>query len=890
MDDKEPQEDGPSNGSGGTEDAGKGGEMEHVIPLSGMYEEWFLDYASYVILERAVPLMDDGLKPVQRRILHAMRTMDDGRYNKVANIIGESMKYHPHGDASIGDALVQLGQKGLLIDTQGNWGNVLTGDSAAAPRYIEARLSEFAKEVSFNKKITDWQLSYDGRNHEPIALPVKFPLLLAQGVEGIAVGLACRILPHNFNELLDASIDILKGKTPELVPDFPAGGMIEVDQYNDGKRGGKVRIRARIQKDDDEKALTITEIPYGTTTSSLIDSIVKANEKGKIKIRKVEDNTAEEVEVKVHLPSGVSPDKTIDALYAFTDCEDTLHPNATVIDQGRPRFLGVSEILQRSSERTQELLRQELNIRKEELEEQWHFSSLEKIFIEERIYRQIEECETWEAVIQTIWDGMRPFENRLKRTITENDILRLTEIRIKRISKYDSFQAEEKIKELENAIAELEAKLANITEYAIEHFQHLKKKYGKGRGRKSEIRQFESIEAHKVTVANKKLYANWKEGFIGHGMKREGEYVCDCSDIDNIIVFREDGIMLVTQVDSKKFVGKNIRYVSVWKRNDERTIYHLVYEDGKDGPVRIKRFNVPRVTRDREYDLTKGKKGSKLLYFSENPNGRTETLEVALKPKPRLKKLKFQIDLGDYDIKSRGSQGNILTKHAVSKIEQKDVGTSTLDARKIWFDPSVFRLNVEERGEYLGTFGGDDKILTLTHSGYYQLLDHDLNTHFDEDLLHIEKWDPKRVISLIHYDGEKKEYRIKRFEAEEVAKRTPVLTEHEDSRIVFASSMEAPVIKVSYDGRSSSREAEEFALEELVGVKGLKAKGNLFARDPINKVELIDYREPTSDEVGEEQEGAGASATSDAEDEGKGSEDDEGEDGQEQMRLDLGGE
>ncbi len=865
--------------------ASRGGEMEHVIPLSGMYQEWFLDYASYVILERAVPLMDDGLKPVQRRILHAMRTMDDGRYNKVANIIGESMKYHPHGDASIGDALVQLGQKGLLIDPQGNWGNVLTGDSAAAPRYIEARLSEFAKEVCFNKKITEWQLSYDGRNYEPIALPVKFPLLLAQGVEGIAVGLACRILPHNFNELLDASIDILQGKKPELVPDLPAGGLIEVDQYNDGKRGGKIRIRARIQKDDDEKALTITEIPYGTTTSSLIDSIVKANDKGKIKIRKVEDNTAEEVEIKVHLPSGVSPDKTIDALYAFTDCEDTLHPNATVIDEGRPRFLGVSEILQRSTERTQELLRQELEIRKDELEEQWHFSSLEKIFIEERIYRRIEECETWEAVLQTIWDGMRPFEKRLKRPISDNDILRLTEIRIKRISKYDSFQAEEKIKELENAIAELEEKLANITEYTIEHFRHLKKKYGKGRGRKSEIRQFESIEAHKVTVANKKLYANWKEGFIGHGLKREGEYVCDCSDIDNIIVFRDDGTMMVTQVDSKKFVGKNIRHASVWKRSDERTIYHMVYIDGKDGPVRIKRFNVPRVTRDREYDLTKGKKGSKILYFTENPNGRTETLEVILKPKPRLKKLKFLVDLGEYSIKSRNAQGNILTKHAVSRIEQKDVGSSTLGSRKIWFDPSVFRLNVDERGEYLGTFGGDDKILTLTHSGHYQLLDHDLNTHFDEDLLHIEKWEPERVISLVHFDGEKKEYRVKRFQAEEVVKRTPVVTDHPDSRILFATSMKAPVIKVNYDGRSSDREAEEFSLEELVGIKGMKAKGNLLGRDPISKIELIDYQEPApqDEKEGDDQ------GSSDSEGEGNNA-DDDGEEGEEQMRLDLGSE
>ncbi len=858
----EEEENGKEEGYTPDPEGGQGDDMEHVVPVSGMYQDWFLDYASYVILERAVPLIDDGLKPVQRRILHAMRTMDDGRFNKVANIIGESMKYHPHGDASIGEALVQLGQKELLIETQGNWGNILTGDSAAAPRYIEARLSEFAKEVVFNKKTTQWQLSYDGRNYEPIALPVKFPLLLAQGVEGIAVGLACKILPHNFNELLDGSIQLLKGKTPELYPDFPSGGLVEVDQYNDGMRGGRVRVRARIQKDEDRN-LTISEIPYGTTTSSLIDSIVKANEKGKIKIKKVEDNTAEHVEVKVHLASGVSPDKTIDALFAFTDCEISISPNATVIDEDKPKFLGVSEILERSTERTVGLLRQELEIRKEELEAEWHFASLERIFIEERIYRDIEGCETWDAVLEAIWEGLKPHVEKLKREVTEEDIVRLTEIRIKRISKFDIDKANERIEELEGEIEAVQKKLDNLTQHAIEYFQELKKKYGKGRERRSEIRQFDTIEANKVTVANKKLYVNWKEGFVGYGMKKEGEYLLDCSDIDDLIVFRKDGTMLVTQVDSKKFVGKELLHVGIWKRGDDRTIHHLVYVDGKDGPVRAKRFNVPRVTRDREYDLTRGNKGSRVLYYSENPNGRTEVLQVALKPKPRLKKLKFEVDMGEYAIKSRSAQGNILTKHAVARIEQKEVGSSTLDARKIWFDPSIMRLNVEERGDYLGEFKGNEKILVLTRAGYYQTLEQDLNTHFDEDLLHIEKFVPGKVITLVHYDGNKGEYRVKRFEAEEVSKKTLLVTDHEASCIAFVTSKSAPVLQVSYDGRGSDREDEEFVIEELIGVKGMKAKGNLFSKDPIKKVELVRYQEEeASDGEGANEEEGGSEENS----------------------------
>ncbi len=842
------QTSGPGNNATGDDGNPYGGDMENILPVSGMYEEWFLDYASYVILERAVPLMDDGLKPVQRRILHAMKTMDDGRFNKVANIIGESMKYHPHGDASIGEALVQLGQKGLLIETQGNWGNIITGDTAAAPRYIEARLSKFAHDVVFNDKITDWQLSYDGRNKEPIALPVKFPLLLAQGVEGIAVGLACKVLPHNFNEIIDGAVRILRGKNAELYPDFPTGGLADFSQYNDGKRGGRVRLRARIEKEDN-KTLLITEIPYGTTTSSLIDSIIRANEKGKIKVRHVEDNTSEHAEIRIHLPSGTSPDKTIDALFAFSDCELSISPNATVIQENKPRFLGVSELLRESVEHTVALLKQELSVKKSELEEKWHFASLEKIFIEHRIYRDIEDCETWESVLGTIDAGLKPHVQKLKRAITRDDLIYLTEIRIKRISRYDSYKADERIRELENGIADLEHKLDHLTDHAIAYFKDLKKKYGKGRERKTEIRTFDTIEATKVTIANKKLYVDRQDGFIGWGMKK-AEYVCDCADIDNIIVFREDGTMLVTPVESKKFVGKGICHAGVWKRGDKRTIYHMVYRDGKNGPVRAKRFYVDAVKRDKNYDLTRGNKGSKLLYITSNPNGRREVIRVVLQQQKRLKKGKFDVDLSDIPIRSRGAQGNILSKKAVQRIEQLEVGESTLGGRKIWYDDAVNRLNVDERGTYLGEFSGEDKILTITQDGDYKLNDYALSTHFDDNIVQIEKWEPDRPVSAVYYDGEKGVYRVKRFYPEQTQKKTRFITEHSKSFLEIVSTAHEPRVRVTFDKKDKPE--ADILLSEVVGIKGVKAKGNKLTDGGINRVDPID---PLPEEENDDQEG-----------------------------------
>ena len=667
---------------------------EHkTIHLSGMYKNWFLDYASYVILERAVPDVQDGLKPVQRRILHAMKDLDDGRYNKVANIIGHTMQYHPHGDASIGDALVQLGQKDLLIDTQGNWGNILTGDSSAASRYIEARLSKFALDVVFNPKTTSWKSSYDGRKKEPIALPVKFPLLLAQGGEGIAVGLASKILPHNFIELINGSINILQGKDFDLYPDFPTGGFADVSKYNDGIRGGKVRVRAKIQQHD-KRNLVISEVPYGNTTSSLIDSIVAANDKGKIKIKKIDDNTAEHVEILVHLAANVSPDQTIDALYAFTNCEVSISPNICVIDNGRPRFIGAKEVLRISTENTVELLKKELEIRRDELLEQWHFSSLEKIFIEKRIYRKIEECETWEAVIQTIDKGLKPYKKLFNREIIKDDIVRLTEIKIKRISKYNSFKADEIIEQIELEIDEVNNHLAHLVDYAINYYRQIRKKYGKGKERKTEIRSFDTIEATRVAAATQRLYVNREEGFAGTSLRRD-EFVCECSDIDDIIVFRSNGTYLVTKVSAKTFIGHNILHIDVFKRNDDRTIYNAIYRDGRRGAVRVKRFAVTGITRDKEYDLTKGTDGSRVLYFTVNPNGEAEVVKVFLSPKPKLKKLSFEFDFSELDIKGRGAQGNILSKKAVKKIVKREEGVSTLGARDIWFDDTVKRLNTE---------------------------------------------------------------------------------------------------------------------------------------------------------------------------------------------------
>ncbi|MDZ7741263.1 MAG: DNA gyrase/topoisomerase IV subunit A [Bacteroidota bacterium] len=747
------------------EDSASQGEMYQTLKLSGMYENWFLDYASYVILERAVPDVIDGLKPVQRRILHAMKDLDDGRYNKVANIIGHTMKYHPHGDASIGDALVQLGQKEILIDAQGNWGNVLTGDSAAAPRYIEARLSKFALEVVFNAKTTNWKTSYDGRNREPVTLPVKFPLLLAQGVEGIAVGLASKILPHNFLELIDASILYLQGKEFELLPDFLTGGMGDFSKYSDGLRGARIRLRARINKVDN-KTLSITEIPYGTTTSSLIESIIAANEKGKIKVKKIDDNTAENVEINIHLNQGVSPDQTIDALYAFTNCEVSISPNCCVIYDGKPQFIGVSEILKISTDNTLSLLKKELEIRNSELEEEWHFLSLEQIFIEERIYRRIEKSTTWEEVIETIDKGLDPFKDKFKREITREDIIKLTEIRIKRISKYSSDKTEQQIEAIEGEILEVKNHLDNLVDFTINYFRQIKKKYGQGRERRTEIRSFDTIEATMVAAATQKLYVNREDGFAGTSLKKD-EYVCDCSDIDDLIVFREDGTCIVTKVAPKTFVGKNVIHIDVFKRNDDRTIYNMIYRDGFRGNAYVKRFPVLGVTRDKEYDLGRGSKGTKVLYFTANPNGEAEVLKIYHRPKPKLRKLSFEYNFSELDIKSRGAKGNILTRHSIRDIVKKEEGVSTLGAIDIWYDETVKRLNTDERGQYLGAFRGQDKILTVMKSGYLKLTNYDVSTHFDEGMIMIQKFDPGKVISVVYFEGEQQKYYVKRFQLEE---------------------------------------------------------------------------------------------------------------------------
>ncbi len=840
--------------SGNTaDDSAEGDTGAKITQLSGLYENWFLEYASYVILERAVPYVEDGLKPVQRRILHSMWDLDDGRYNKVANIIGHTMKYHPHGDASIGDALVQLGQKDLLIDCQGNWGNIFTGDRAAAPRYIEARLSKFALEVVFNPKTTTWLASYDGRNKEPETLPIKFPLLLAQGVEGIAVGLACKVLPHNFIELIDASIDILKGRKVEIYPDFPTGGMADASKYNDGLRGGKVRVRARINKLD-KNTLVITDIPFGTTTGSLIDSILNANDKGKIKIRKVEDNTAEFVEILVHLAAGISPDKTIDALYATTDCEISISPNTCVIENDKPRFLGVTEILKLSTENTLNLLKRELEIRLNELEEDWHFSSLEKIFIEKRIYRDIEEETTWEGVLAAIDKGLSKYKKLFKREITTEDIVRLTEIRIKRISKFDSFKADEAIKGLENEIAEVKNQLDNLVEYAVDWFKNLKKKYGKGRERKTELRQFDNIDAAAVVVNNVKLYVNREEGFAGFGLKKD-EFVCDCSDIDDIIVFRRDGTMQVTKIADKVFVGKDILHIGVFKKNDERTIYNMVYADGPKGNIMIKRFAVTGVTRDKEYDLTKGTKGSQILYFTANPNGEAEVITVTHKPIAKLKKLAFPFDFSTLAIKGRSAQGNILTRYPVKKIEQKEAGTSTLSARQIWFDDTVWRLNADGRGRLLGSFAATDKIFIVNKDGEYYFTNFDLTNHYDDDLLVIEKYDPKRIMTAVYYDAEDGYTYIKRFLPEPTEKRMLFISEAEGSQLILLQTATFPRLELKFaKEKGKERDNEEIDVNEFIAVKGFKAKGKRLSQHKINKViELEPLPEPEPEIVEEPQ-------------------------------------
>lgn len=824
---------------------------ETITKVTGMYKEWFLDYASYVILERAVPAIEDGFKPVQRRIMHSMKELDDGRYNKVANVVGHTMQYHPHGDASIGDAMVQMGQKELLIDTQGNWGNILTGDGAAASRYIEARLSKFALEVLYSPKITDWQLSYDGRKNEPINLPVKFPLLLAQGAEGIAVGLSTKLLPHNFNELIDASIKHLKGKSFKLYPDFPTKGIADVSNYNDGLRGGRVRVRAKISQLD-KTTLLISEIPFSTNTTSLIDSIIKANEKGKIKIKKIEDNTAAEVEILVHLPNGVSSDKTIDALYAFTNCEVSIAPLGCVIEDNKPVFIGVSDILRRSTDRTVELLRKELEIELHELQEQWHFLSLERIFIEKRIYHDIEEEETWDGVIKAIYNGLKPYIKHLKRAVTEEDIVRLTEIRIKKISKYDLDKAQQKLEALEGDIEQVKHHLAHIIEFSIDYFAKLKEKYGKGRERQTELRNFDTIEATKVVLRNTKLYVNRVEGFIGTSLRKD-EYVTDCSDIDDIIVFMRNGEMMVTKVDDKKFVGKDIIHVAVFNKGDKRTIYNLIYRDGKSGTSYIKRFNVSSITRDRNYDLTQGKKGSQILYFSANPNGEAEVVSIFLRNLTKIRKLKFDIDFSEINIRSRSAKGNQVTKYPIKKIELKEKGVSTLKPRKIWFDDTVNRLNVDERGELLGEFKPEDKLLIITQSGKVKTITPELTTHFDEDMIVLEKWLPEKPISAIYYEGEKGRYYVKRFVVEHENKEELFISEHPHTRLEIVSTDYIPRAEVIFAKvKGVQKEDLEINLEEFIAVKGIKALGNQLTADKVKHINLLEpvpYEPPQPENI-----------------------------------------
>jgi topoisomerase-4 subunit A len=822
--------------------------QETITRVTGMYKEWFLDYASYVILERAVPGIDDGFKPVQRRIMQSMKDLDDGRYNKVANIVGHTMQYHPHGDASIGDAMVQLGQKELLIDMQGNWGNTLTGDRAAAARYIEARLSKFALDVVFNPKTTEWKMSYDGRRKEPVDLPVKFPLLLAQGAEGIAVGLSTKVLPHNFNELIDASIKILKGRNFTIVPDFLNGGIVDVSNYNDGKRGGKVRVRAKVSQYD-KKTLVVTEIPFGTTTTSLIDSIIKANDKGKIKIKKIEDNTAASVEVLIHLPSGISPDKTIDALYAFTNCENSISPLGCIIENNKPIFIGVSEILKHSTQHTVDLLKQELEIQLDELEEQWHFASLERIFIENRIYRDIEEVETWEGVIKAIDDGLKPFTKNLKRTVTEEDIVRLTEIRIKKISKFDIDKAKQHIESLEEKIAEVKHHLDNLIDYAIDYFKNLKKKYGKGKERKTEIRAFEDIVASKVVIRNTKLYVNREEGFIGTSLKRD-EYVADCSDIDDIITFRKDGKMMITKVDSKTFVGKDIIHVAIFKKSDKRTVYNLIYRDGKKGASLMKRFNVTGVSRDKEYDLTAGNKDSSVHYFSANPNGEAEIVTINLRAVAGIKKLKWDLDFSELLIKGRGTKGNRLTKYSVRKVELKEKGISTLKPRKIWFDDTVQRLNVDDRGELLGEFTAKDRLLVISKKGMLKTITPELTTHFGDDMIVLEKWIPNKPISAIYFDGEKERTYIKRFMIDNPNKEEVFISEHVKSQLELVSTDYRPMAEIIFSKRSL--ENMEVNLEEFIAIKGIKSLGNQLTSEKVKQANLLEplpYEEPEIEDV-----------------------------------------
>ena len=822
--------------------------LENVITrVAGMYKDWFLEYASYVILERAVPSIEDGFKPVQRRIMQSMKDLDDGRYNKVANIVGHTMQYHPHGDASIADAMVQIGQKDLLIDTQGNWGNILTGDRAAASRYIEARLSKFALDIVFNPKITNWQSSYDGRRKEPVNLPVKFPLLLVQGAEGIAVGLSTKILSHNFIELVEASISYLKQNRFALLPDFITWGIADFTNYNDGKRGGKVRIRAKISVMD-KTTLLISEIPFGTSTTSLIDSILKANDKGKIKIKKIDDNTASKVEILVYIPNGISPDKTIDALYAFTNCEISISPLTCIIQENKPVFLGVSDILRISTDNTVELLKKELKIKLGELEDQWHNASLERIFIENKIYRDIEDKTTWEGVLSAIDQGLKPYVKGLKREVVDDDLVRLTEIKIKRISKFDIDKANEKILNVEAQIKEVKSHLDDIINYSIAYFQRLKKDYSKNRERKTEIRIFDDVDAKKVVIRNTKLYVNRVEGFVGTSMRKD-EYVCDCSDIDDIIVFTENGKMIITKVDTKTFIDKNIIHVAVFKKKDKRTIYNMIYRDGDKGYCYLKRFPVYGITRDKPYSLIRSKKEGVVKYFSANPNGEAEKVTISLRKNPKLKKLKWDVDFSDYMIKGRMTRGNQITKRNVKRIELKEKGISTLKPRKIWFDDTVQRLNVDGRGDLLGEFRGEDKILVVLQNGSLKIIDPDMSTHFNDDMIVLEKWIPKKPLSVVYFDGKKQRFFVKRFLVENENKHEKFITEHKDSFLELISTDWKPVIEVVFNKiRNKPQKPNQIIeLEQFISIKGIKAIGNQLSSEKIkqiNVLEAIEYEPP----------------------------------------------
>ncbi len=836
---------------------GQGGDV-HSIALDGLYQNWFLDYASYVILERAVPRIEDGFKPVQRRIMHSLKEMDDGRFNKVANVIGNTMQYHPHGDAAIGEAIVNIGQKDLLIETQGNWGDIRTGDSAAAPRYIEARLSKFALEVVYNPQTTEWQLSYDGRKKEPVTLPVKFPLLLAQGVEGIAVGLSTKILPHNFGELIKASIDVLKGKNPKIYPDFPTGGIADFTEYNQGLRGGKVKVRAKIEIAD-KKTLVIKEIPYSTTTTSLMESIVKASEKGQIKVKQVVDNTARDVEILIHLQSGQSPEIAMEALYAFTDCQISISPNACVIVEDKPQFMAVNQILKYNTDLTVKLLKRELEILKGELMEKILFSSLEKIFIENRIYRNIEEAETWEQVISIIDKGLKPHKKKFYREITTDDIVRLTEIRIKRISRYDGFKADEMLRDLEKQLKETQHNLRHLTDYAISYYQNLLDKYGKGRERKTEMKSFQSVTAVEVIANNQKLYVNRADGFAGYGLKRD-EYICDCSELDDVIVIRKDGKALVSRIQEKAFMGKDILFIGIWKKGDDRMVYNVIYSDAKTGKGFAKRFNVPGVIRDREYDLTGGDKNSRIYYVTGNPNGEAEVVTVKLSPTSTARKKIFEFDFEDVEIKGRAARGITITKYPIRKVEFLKAGTSTLSKLDLWYDADAGRLNRDKRGKYLGKFDGDDKIIAFMRNGSYKITSYELTNRYEPDLvLHVEKFRPERTIAAVYVDGESKQYMVKRFniETSTADKEFVFISEAIGSRLVAVTTAESAEIELEVvKGKDKAKKTNTLVLDELVDVKGWKAIGNRLSEFKVTRVTLVQDDEPGYEEPVEDDEEA----------------------------------